>query len=216
MGSGTSKNCTAPRHYCVVLNLYNLTSGTSLVSMFGDLTGMRALHSGVAIYPAGQDAAGNCVPLEGSRGIEYAFGAGGGVWEQVPMRIPNFEGSSTTFRESRILGGFVATPKELSEVIKQMKKSWRGDSYDLLSKNCNHFADALCTRLLGQGIPKDVNRLANFGSAALGAVGNILDTVQNAVNAQSPDSMTNNGGVRISQILASAVKPPAQSMRGTD
>ena len=37
---------------------------------------------------------------------------------------------------------------------------------EVLLRNCNHFADALCRELLGVGIPGYVNRLARIGSLA--------------------------------------------------
>jgi hypothetical protein len=33
-----------------------------------------------------------------------------------------------------------------------------------MSRNCNHFADAFCTQLVGKGIPAYVNRLAAIGT----------------------------------------------------
>ena len=37
------------------------------------------------------------------------------------------------------------------------------DRYNLIKRNCNHFANALVWRLLGRTIPGHVNRLADFG-----------------------------------------------------
>lgn len=37
------------------------------------------------------------------------------------------------------------------------------DRYNLIRRNCNHFANALVWRLLGRTIPGHVNRLADFG-----------------------------------------------------
>ena len=37
------------------------------------------------------------------------------------------------------------------------------DRYNLIRRNCNHFANALVWRLLGRSIPGHVNRLADFG-----------------------------------------------------
>eukprot|EP01119_Soliformovum_irregulare_P020025 TRINITY_DN6439_c0_g1_i1.p1 TRINITY_DN6439_c0_g1~~TRINITY_DN6439_c0_g1_i1.p1 ORF type:complete len:142 (-),score=24.92 TRINITY_DN6439_c0_g1_i1:197-622(-) len=39
-----------------------------------------------------------------------------------------------------------------------------GSSYDLLTKNCNHFSDAFSRKLVGKGIPNYINRLAWYGS----------------------------------------------------
>ena len=51
MGGGASK----PQLYGVSLHLYDLVRRDSLGGLFGDLTGMHALHSGVEIFKAKLD-----------------------------------------------------------------------------------------------------------------------------------------------------------------
>uniref|UniRef100_A0A803Q7S9 PPPDE domain-containing protein n=1 Tax=Cannabis sativa TaxID=3483 RepID=A0A803Q7S9_CANSA len=53
----------------------------------------------------------------------------------------------------------------------ELSREWRGDSYDLLSKNCNHFCDEYCERLGVPKLPGWVNRFAHAGDAAMEVAG---------------------------------------------
>ena len=44
-----------------------------------------------------------------------------------------------------------------------LREDFGPDRYNLIRRNCNHFANALVWRLLGRAIPGHVNRLADFG-----------------------------------------------------
>ena len=44
-----------------------------------------------------------------------------------------------------------------------MRDEFGPDRYNLIRRNCNHFANALVWRLLNRTIPGHVNRLADFG-----------------------------------------------------
>ena len=35
----------------------------------------------------------------------------------------------------------------------ELSRAWPASGYDLMARNCNHFSEALCQRLCGQGIP---------------------------------------------------------------
>jgi hypothetical protein len=41
------------------------------------------------------------------------------------------------------------TPAQVQQLIAQMGYQYRGNSYHLLQKNCNHFASDLCKELTG-------------------------------------------------------------------
>jgi hypothetical protein len=90
---------------------------------------------------------------------EYTFGGGGGVFTH-----PAKEVSTAKFRESILLGEFDGTSRDIDSALDELRPKFAGDSYNLLLKNCNHFADAFSTRLLHKPIPDYVNRMAYIGS----------------------------------------------------
>jgi hypothetical protein len=58
---------------------------------------------------------------------------------------------------------FCGTRSEFDRIVDDLKSQFGGDSYNLMTRNCNHFAEALSTRLLNKPFPGYVNRLANLG-----------------------------------------------------
>lgn len=49
-------------------------------------------------------------------------------------------------------------------MIQGLRGQFKGSDYNLLTQNCNHFANALVVRILGREIPPFVNRMAYYGS----------------------------------------------------
>lgn len=96
-------------------------------------------------------------------GKEYGFGAHdfplSGVFEVEPRSCPGY-----TYRCSISLGRVNMPPEETRAFIEAMASEYHGDTYNLISKNCNHFSDDLSKRLIGKGIPRWVNRLAGLGN----------------------------------------------------
>lgn len=94
--------------------------------------------------------------------VEYAFGAHEfpttGIFEVEPRKCPGF-----TFRTSIAVGSTELSPSDLCNLLNDMSTHYAGDSYNLLTKNCNHFTDELCLRLTGRPLPGWVNRLAGLG-----------------------------------------------------
>jgi hypothetical protein len=52
-----------------------------------------------------------------------------------------------TYRESVVLGQTSFPNFEVNQILRELSREWPGNSYDLLSKNCNHFCDEFCERL---------------------------------------------------------------------
>ena len=111
--------------------------------------GASLLHSGVVI-----------------NGKEYAYGGHDhpgvtGVYYTKPKTEP----PGGTFR-SEILHGFtLATDEEIEAVIKLASEEFTGTSYNLLTKNCNHFSSYLVHKLTGTPGPGWLNRAASIGVA---------------------------------------------------
>lgn len=125
----------------VVLNVYDLTPVNSYTYWFG----FGIFHSGIEVH-----------------GKEYGFGAHdfpvSGVFEVEPRSCPGF-----IYRSSIPLGRINMPPSEFRTFIECTASEYRGDTYNLISKNCNHFTNDIAWRLTGKHIPGWVNRLARLG-----------------------------------------------------
>ncbi|KAL5146780.1 DeSI-like protein [Glycine soja] len=94
-------------------------------------------------------------------GREYGFGAHdfptSGVFEVEPRKCPRF-----VYRCSVTLGHVNMHPSEFRTFIESIANEYHGDTYHLISKNCNHFTNDMSHRLNGKRIPGWVNRLARL------------------------------------------------------
>lgn len=143
----------------VVLHVYDVTNSDSdntnstilhINKIFKDGIGIGGIfHSAVQVYGSEEWSFGFC---------EY----GSGVFSCPPTGNPMY-----TYRESIVLGETVCTSSKVNQILRELSREWPGYSYDLLSKNCNHFCDDFCERLGVEKLPAWVNRFANAGDAAL-------------------------------------------------
>ncbi|GAB4837933.1 hypothetical protein Ancab_027461 [Ancistrocladus abbreviatus] len=133
---------SSPGYAPVYLNVYDLTPINGYVYW----AGLGIFHTGVEVH-----------------GVEYAFGAHdfptSGVFEVEPRQCPGFK-----FRKSIYMGMTCLDPLEIREFMECQSTNYKGDSYHLIVKNCNHFCDDICYKLTRKRIPKWVNRLARIGS----------------------------------------------------
>lgn len=111
--------------------------------------GTSLLHSGVVI-----------------NGREYAYGGHdrrgvtGVYWTK-----PRTEPPGGTFRCEILQGFTLATTAEIDAIIRSASEEFHGPSYNLLTKNCNHFTAFLCRKLTGRPGPAWLNRAASIGLA---------------------------------------------------
>ncbi|XP_057968211.1 deSI-like protein At4g17486 [Malania oleifera] len=149
MGAETTSNSASRggdgdshRETQVVLNVYDLTPLNSYTYWFG----FGIFHSGIEVH-----------------GMEYGFGAhdfpASGVFEVEPRTCPGF-----IYRCSISLGRMTMSPHEFRTFIENVAAEYHGDTYHLITKNCNHFTNDISWRLTGKRIPGWVNRLAQLGS----------------------------------------------------
>jgi hypothetical protein len=93
-------------------------------------------------------------------GTEYSFGSGAGIFEGPPKQAPG-----ARFRYQLEMGAFDGGQTELNHALDDLRGAGFGNSdYNLVKRNCNHFADALVWRLLKVRLPGYVNRLADCGN----------------------------------------------------
>lgn len=125
----------------VYLNVYDLTPINGYAYWFG----LGVYHSGVQVH-----------------GVEYAYGAHDhpttGIFDAEPRSCPGF-----AFRKSILVGRTDLGPEEVQDLMEELAGRYTGNTYNLISKNCNHFCNDLCLRLTSNAIPSWVNRLANLG-----------------------------------------------------
>ncbi|PON99199.1 hypothetical protein TorRG33x02_050590 [Trema orientale] len=125
----------------VYLNVYDLTP----INGYAYWLGLGVYHSGVQVH-----------------GVEYAFGAHDhattGIFEVEPKVCPGF-----TFRKSILIGRTDLGPKDVRTLMEKLAEEYSGNTYHLITKNCNHFCNDVCIRLTGKPIPRWVNRLARLG-----------------------------------------------------
>lgn len=135
----------------VILNVYDVSSPAEptlipTVNSWIGMGGLGVFHTGVEI-----------------RGVEYCFGGhaepGTGVFDIPPRSAPD-----ARFRQAIVVGTSTLDARAMRRVLDRFSDAWLGSSYNLLTRNCNHFADALCLELTGARIPGWINRLAFIGS----------------------------------------------------
>ncbi|MBA0575082.1 hypothetical protein Golob_024613 [Gossypium lobatum] len=129
----------------VILHIYDVTNSGSdktnntivhINKIFKDRIGLGGIfHSAIQVY--GDD--------------EWSFGfceQGSGVFCCPSRKNPLY-----TYREFMVLGRINSSVFKVNQILCELSREWPGTSYDLLSKNCNHFCDELCERLGVQKLP---------------------------------------------------------------
>lgn len=124
----------------VYLHIYDL----SPINKFLYLFGLGLYHSGLEVY-----------------GREYTFAGGAGIFDSKPKEVIEIEG--VPLRETIVIGETMKSRKDIADIIHSLRDQYGGNDYNLITRNCNTFANSLCSRILGIDIPGYVNRLANFG-----------------------------------------------------
>jgi deubiquitinase DESI2 len=122
----------------VILNIYDLSPMNEYLYPIG----FGIYHSGIEMM-----------------GVEYTFASGAGIFHHSPHDVPN-----ATFRERIELGQYDGTSHELNIILDELRLTKFGpDDYHIIQRNCNHFSNILCYKLLQKRIPGYVNRFADIG-----------------------------------------------------
>lgn len=109
------------------------------------------------LYPVGFGIYHTGVEISGS---EYTFASEGGVFHHTPKAVPQ-----ASFREQICMGCFDGGQSELKAVVDALGNDKFGPSdYSIFQNNCNHFANALCLKLVKKPIPGYINRIADIGN----------------------------------------------------
>ena len=90
----------------------------------------------------------------------YSLASGAGIYKHDAKSAP----SGVKLRESYSMGIYKGTLTAIDKIIDDMKIDFQGNDYHVINKNCNAFADEFLKRLVSNGIPGYVNRMAYIGS----------------------------------------------------
>ncbi|CAK9185066.1 unnamed protein product [Ilex paraguariensis] len=142
----------------VIVHIYDVTNSDSdktnntivqINKIFKDCIGLGGIfHSAVQVYGDKEWSFGIC---------EQGIGV---------FRCPYGKNPMYTYRESIVLGETNFSISKVNQILRELSTEWPGKSYDLLSKNCNHFCNEFGERLGVPKLPGWVNRFAHAGDTA--------------------------------------------------
>lgn len=110
-------------------------------------------HSGVEIF-----------------GREWSYGVN---VEDRPLGITWGDPKQNTdhvYRETMVIGNTLLSPKDIVQLVEEMKSEWSQAAYDTLHRNSHHFSHALCAKLGRPGLPVWLHDLADTGGEKSGRV----------------------------------------------
>jgi len=118
-------------------------------------------------------------------GLEWCYGLRDsttryGIWCSAPKTHPCHH-----YRETVECGRTNLSAPAISHVTSQLLEDYPGHDYDLLRRNCCHFADDFCQRLGVAGVPCWVYRLATVG-AQVDAMLKAARTIRDQLDQMSP------------------------------
>ncbi|KAF1911794.1 PPPDE putative peptidase domain-containing protein [Ampelomyces quisqualis] len=145
---GSHRNTLSLSRTEITIHVYDLLPPGKVSTVLWAI-GSSLLHTGVVI---------------GDR--EYAYG-GHDLRNQtgVYWTKPRLEPPGGTFRQAILHGFSFRPPEDLDSIIHEASVEFQGTSYNLLTKNCNHFTSYLCEKLTGRTAPGWINRAASIGVA---------------------------------------------------
>lgn len=151
-----------------------------------------AYHSGIEIF-----------------GTEYCFGGGPGGGSGVMLQRPRAPppGGSWVFYQTVEVAPLQKSKPEVEKIVQELRLEFSAGSYDLVSRNCNHFSEAFCQKLCGQSIPGWINALAGVGNS-LGLGGMIRQAMGQGAAAPAGGGMKQGdsaGGLASAGMMAGSV-----------
>jgi len=151
----------------VILHIYDVaTDNLKWVNGMLRNVGTGVFHAGVEVF-----------------GSEWSFGyseKATGVHSCKPRGNPYHQ-----YREQVFMMTTPLTESEVKALVQKLSDAWPGRDYDVLTRNCCHFSDALCQALSVGEIPQWVLRLAGDGARFKSAVDTAVFRAQAAADAMA-------------------------------
>lgn len=147
-GLNSLQSPVSTRKFNISISVYDLLPPNGLSTVLWTF-GCSLLHTGVVIEDK-----------------EYAYGGhdrpgvSGVYWTH-----PKTEPPGGTFRCELQHGFTILRDAEINSILEEAAQYFQGRSYNLLSKNCNHFTSYLCEQLTGKPAPAWINRAASVAMA---------------------------------------------------
>lgn len=156
----------------VFLHVYDVTSSGSSTTNTAVVQINKLLRGGIGVGGIFHSA------VEVYDYEEWSFGyceSGSGVFSSSRKENPMY-----CYRESLYLGRTSLSRLKVTQILCELGREWAGSSYDVLSRNCNHFCDVFCERLGVQKLPAWVNRFAHAGDVAVEAAETTIKRLRQA------------------------------------
>jgi hypothetical protein len=135
----------------VYLNVYDLLGeADGVMGKLAAALGVGLFHCGVEVYGREWSFSGAIFPEDQDHS--------GIFWTAPKTALPNHS-------QSIFMGWCAPDQSEVKGMLGRMRDEWRRGGYHILTRNCNHFAEALVHLLAGEGteFPSWVNRVARLG-----------------------------------------------------
>ncbi|CAG8459116.1 7342_t:CDS:10 [Ambispora gerdemannii] len=142
-----------PKKIPVYVNVYDMLP-KGKVTDFGYKIGVGIFDNNSGVFHSGVEVLGR----------EYNFG--GHVYDYTGVFVtkPKTGFPNVTFKESIKMGHTELDKEEIIRTVNELSQEYRGNTYNLLTRNCNHFSGELCKKLLGKSTPGWINRAAKLGT----------------------------------------------------
>ncbi|KAJ8613225.1 hypothetical protein CTAYLR_004514 [Chrysophaeum taylorii] len=146
----------------VFLHVYDVghTQTIANLNRVGELTVGGVFHCAIQVYSK-----------------EYSFGGTkrnqSGIFASNPTKCPLH-----SYRESYYLGDCYLPKAQVTAILQGLIPRWKGNTYDIIRKNCCSFSDEFTIELGVGQLPSWTNRLAKIGAA-------LQDTLRLESNAAS-------------------------------
>jgi len=164
----------------VFLHVYDVSHEALIQRLNSVLAHRRAPIKFGGVFHAGVEVADK----------EWCFGATASQTATGVMCVDPRADPSHHFRQTVSLKKTQLTQDEIDIIIKQLQQEYPGRDYDLLRRNCCHFADDFCQRLGVGRIPGWVYRLARLGAR----IDNVVQPLRRPSSRESLRSREDLGG----------------------